>query len=493
MNPASGWFTPTRTFMAGMALYFLLHSLIRVSFSDSLELDEAEQWVFAQWLDWGYSSQPPLYTWLLKALFSLLGESIFTTTLLKNLCLYALYVATFGLARRVLGDEQRAILAALSLLLMPPIAWEASRDLTHTVLVACWVPVSLLVVIGLLERPSTRGYLAWGLVTGLGLLSKYNFSLHLAALAVSLLTLPEGRRVLYDRRLLLTLWLAALVYAPQGLWLLEHHAELARGLGKLGVARTPVSLLPGRLIVAIAAYVAPLLMIVALIGGVRLPMSRPDVPNTPVTRLLGRYVAVIGLILLVGTGFIAGGHLRTRWLFPFMVLFPVWLFSRIPPDCLTPLRARCHAGCSGVAASIILLLMLLRIPGAAWTQKPTDINLPFNAVADSLRQAGFHHGVIVAANAHMAGNLRYQFREQALVITPHLGFHLPPRLAGQPLLLFWEAEKQTQMPPALAEFARDRLGVAVNALEPHYVLHPYRYSDGLQSKMAYVIVTAGAS
>jgi 4-amino-4-deoxy-L-arabinose transferase-like glycosyltransferase len=276
MNPASGWFTPTRTFMAGMALYFLLHSLIRVSFSDSLELDEAEQWVFAQWLDWGYSSQPPLYTWLLKALFSILGESIFTTTLLKNLCLYALYVATFGLARRVLGDEQRAVLAALSLLLMPPIAWEASRDLTHTVLVACWVPVSLLVVIGLLERPSTRGYLAWGLVTGLGLLSKYNFSLHLAALAVSLLTLAEGRRVLYDRRLLLTLWLAALVYAPQGLWLLEHHAELARGLGKLGVARTQVSLLPGRLIVAIAAYVAPLLVIVALIGGVRLPRFRPE-------------------------------------------------------------------------------------------------------------------------------------------------------------------------------------------------------------------------
>lgn len=52
---------------------------------------------------------------------------------------------------------------------MPPIAWEASRYLTHTVLVACWVPVSLLIVVQLPECPSTRGYLAFGLVTGWGL------------------------------------------------------------------------------------------------------------------------------------------------------------------------------------------------------------------------------------------------------------------------------------------------------------------------------------
>lgn len=488
MTGVARFTSPGIGFCFAIALYFSLHLLIRVVFSDSLELDEAEQWLFVQWLDWGYSSQPPLYTWLLKGLFALFGESILITALTKNLCLCALYGFTFLLARRVLGDETRAVLAAFSLLLMPPIAWEASRDLTHTVLVACWVPASLLVVLNLFRQPTPGSYALLGLVLGLGFLSKYNFGVHAIALLLSLLSLHEGRRIVLNKCFLLSVLLASLMYLPHGLWMLDHHAELSRGMGKLGLT-AHYSLIPSsKLAISVAAYTAPLVLIVGLVWRFR-QASWPTLQASPETRILGRYLLVVLLIVWVGMSFVDSAHIRTRWLFPFMVVFPVWLYTQIPPAAMSPLRNGLHLGGVGLAAISILMLMMIRVPGAVFTQKPTDLNLPFTAVAEDLRQAGFTRGIILAANAHMAGNLRYQFRDQAQVLIPHLGFHWPEHPVVPEVLLFWEAEKRDEMPEALSAFAQDHLGVDAHTLKPHYLLHPYRYSESLKSKMAYVVVS----
>ena len=92
----------TGRFLLATGIYFVLHTVIRVAFSDSLELDEAEQVLFGQWLEWGYSSQPPLYTWLQKAFFSLFGTSVLALALLKNGLLFILYATVFFIAHRIL-------------------------------------------------------------------------------------------------------------------------------------------------------------------------------------------------------------------------------------------------------------------------------------------------------------------------------------------------------------------------------------------------------
>ncbi len=274
--------------------------------------------------------------------------------------------------------------------------------------------------------------------------------------------------------------------------MLEHQAELSRGLVKLGLTDRHNPALLGKLGLAFAAYTAPLVLMAALVWGIRQPARQNPPTKILAVRILERYFLSLSLVLLLGVWFIEGGHLKTRWLFPFMVVFPVWLFARIPVAYLTPMRTRGYLTSIGGTAGLILLLMLFRVPGASLTQKPTDLNLPFAAVAHDLRQAGFQQGLIVASNAHMGGNLRYQFRTQAQVVTPHLGFHLPHNLAGQPLLLFWEAEKEQQMPALLREFARKELQIDVDAIEPRYLLHPYRHSDRLTSRMAYISVKPGS-
>ena len=55
---------PTGKIFCLLAAYFLAHVVVRVTISDSLELDEAEQLVLGQALSWGYGTKPPLYSWL---------------------------------------------------------------------------------------------------------------------------------------------------------------------------------------------------------------------------------------------------------------------------------------------------------------------------------------------------------------------------------------------------------------------------------------------
>ncbi|MEO1471701.1 MAG: glycosyltransferase, partial [Pseudomonadota bacterium] len=55
-------------------VYFALQAASRVLAPGGLNLDEAEQMVAVQALDWGYGAQPPLYTWLQIAVFQVTGE-----------------------------------------------------------------------------------------------------------------------------------------------------------------------------------------------------------------------------------------------------------------------------------------------------------------------------------------------------------------------------------------------------------------------------------
>jgi 4-amino-4-deoxy-L-arabinose transferase-like glycosyltransferase len=482
---------PTGRLLLAIGIYFALHTLIRVVFSDSLELDEAEQMVLGQWLEWGYSSQPPLYTWLQKAFFELSGSSVLAIALLKNSVLFALYAFGFFTARRVLGDSPRAMLAALSLILMPPIAWESARDLTHTVLVAALVVISFYWLLKLLEHPTGLRFIGLGLILGLGLLSKYNFTLHLLALSLALLSIPEGRKAWRDRRILLTLLLALLLYAPHGWWMWHHHDSLAAGLHKLSSGESP-TVTPGlmKLFLAILAYIAPLLLIwILLFTDVfrewNNELLRPAHVSVG-TKLLGRYFLMLLLLLVVMVWFSDTGKIKGRWLFPYFVLFPPLLFSILPSNRLDPRRCRVYLGLVGLSAGAVIVALLLRVPGAGWTNQATDLNLPFAEFASTIRAAGFSEGLMIGHNAHIAGNFRHQFQEKVTAYSPNFDLPFPTQPKGQ-VLIVWETEKSRQPSAQLTDFVRQRLNIELASFPPSYSSFPYHYSPKLSAEIGFVI------
>lgn len=211
-----------------LAAYFCLEFVVRMLMPHSMRYDESQQAFFSQWLTLGYDSQPPLYNWLQTAFVSVFGLSLAIISVVKNLVLFLIYVTYYKLARLVLADKLFAVIATLSLLTIPQLFWEAQRDLTHTVAQMVTINLFLYGVIRTLKTPSWTGYLITGVALGLGMLSKYNFALLAAATVVAVFLHPQGRVRIFDKRFLVTVLIALIIFLPHGLWLL-HNFDLASG------------------------------------------------------------------------------------------------------------------------------------------------------------------------------------------------------------------------------------------------------------------------
>ncbi|OYW25990.1 MAG: glycosyltransferase, partial [Methyloversatilis sp. 12-65-5] len=217
-----------------LLLYFGAHVLSRTLVSDALELDEAEQALWTQQFAAGYGAQPPLYTWLQWTMFQVAGVSVLSLSLLKNLLLAWTYAFVWLAARRLMAAPL-AMLAAASMLLIPQIGWESQRDLTHSVLATAVAAATLYVVVRLIERPRSVLYLALGVCAALGLLSKYSFSVFLAALGLALLLSRDTRPLLRSPWIIVAALVALAVLGPHALWLFDNwQLASARTMEKLG-------------------------------------------------------------------------------------------------------------------------------------------------------------------------------------------------------------------------------------------------------------------
>ncbi len=209
-------------FLLFLGCYFALHIVLRVTLSDSFDYDEAEQIVLGQWLLPGYTEQPPLYTWIQYSLFQLFGKTVFAVSLFKNILLFLTYCTFYSSARQILKNNRAAILATVSLLLIPQIAWESQRDMTHTTLVLFAASATLLQTLRTIKRNSVINYCLLGLLLGIGILAKANYALFLVVLSLALIALPEGRRVIFSKKIFLSLFIGLALSGSYLLWISGH-------------------------------------------------------------------------------------------------------------------------------------------------------------------------------------------------------------------------------------------------------------------------------
>ncbi len=403
---------PAFAFPAALALYFLLHLLIRIGLSDSLELDEAEAVFHSQRLALGYGSQPPLYNWLQWLFVSAFGLELFSLALLKNLLLLATYLCTWFLARPLIGVHA-ATAASMSLILFPQIGWESQRDLTHSVLVTCLASATLWCYFALLRKPVRSRFAMLGLLVGLGLMAKYSFAIFAGGLAASSYLVKEHRAIVWNRRLLLGIAVAMAVVLPHGLWLLQHFETAAAGtLQKMAEGTRDDGYLHNVLRGAVSLSLATLAFawLVALVYALA---SRPwwrqvaFRPRTPQARFfLCLYASFLALLLVVVlTGEV--GKVKDRWLQPLLFSLPVALFVLTPEFPARPLLARIGKACAAMALAILLLIPL-RVLVGPMLGKHVRQHLPFPELAAELAQRFPQVRTVVADGTLLAGNLHFQ-------------------------------------------------------------------------------------
>lgn len=468
------------------AAYFLLHVAIRVLVSGSTELDEAEQVLLTQHLSWGYGSQPPLYTWLQSALFTLFGANVFSLALLKNSLLFSLYIFTFFAAREMSGEDRPAIAALLCLLFIPQIAWESQRDLTHSVLGTSMMAATLYAAARVCRRGNIRDYLLLGFFGGLGILGKYNVAIALAALIMAFLSLPEFRPRLLQPRILLSLLVFLLITGGHSGWVLTHLHETFRQAGTFqreALSAPWLDYLRGSagLMRAIVSFAAPLVLISLLLLYRRQDDRSQD--YSPFIPLLARSLFFGILLCLAIVLVFRVTNLKDRWMQPILfaaaIYLPLLLRQQLAGKGMQRLLA-----VAGTVALVIMILLPARTLLASHLKGRNQLNTPFVRFSEALRQAGFEHGNIAAGNRWLGGNLRLHFPRTS-VFVPELP--PPPVNPEEPWLVVWDGSRKAEMPPELRHLCENLPGCRTSGTT-QYIEAPALYSDG-ERRLGFIIVS----
>ncbi len=467
----------TLWFFLALAGYFILHILLRVTLSDSLDYDEAEQALLGQWLLAGYTEQPPLYTWLQHFFFVLFGKNVFAVSLLKNGLLFLTYSCVYLAACEILQDRRPAILATFSLLLIPQIGWESQRDMTHTTLVVFAASATLWQTMRLVRSRSIANYCILGLFLGTGVMAKANFALFVTVLAVTLCTFTEGRRVLFTRKIMASILVVAIFTATYFLWMAGNQDIVFSATHKFkrGVEhywlRGTISLVVNSFL-----FLTPLWLVCGLVfpsGFLR----NDNVDTGFHRRFIGRYLLVLVLALLLVVLLFKVTYVKDRWLQPLLFAAPIYFFSRLPAASISPKKFKIYLATVLFAALAVYGAFTLRTVGATYIHNFCRLNYPFNAMAEDMRRAGFSDGLIISDNRFLAGNLHFRFPATSTAIVPDYRLETQVENGRYPTVaVVWQAGGSLAIPADLDTFLQETYAIRAADYPVSTFTHPYLYA-----------------
>lgn len=210
----------------GLSLYF-----------DGLDLyvDEAQYWTWAQKLDWGYYSKPPVIAALIALTTSACGDSAFCIKSGALLLYPFITLLIWATARRLFGGRV-AFWSATAFVLLPGVS-------LSSLIISTDVPFFLFWALALyayrraveepaaappLSRPAAAAPGSWGwwllagAAAGLGLLTKYTMVIFALSVLLHLALTPPLRRHLRSPQLYAAMILALLLFAPNLWWNAQH-------------------------------------------------------------------------------------------------------------------------------------------------------------------------------------------------------------------------------------------------------------------------------
>jgi lipopolysaccharide core galacturonosyltransferase RgtB len=477
----------TLPFLLTLCSYFALHIALRVALSGSLDYDEAEQALLGQWLLAGYTEQPPLYTWLQHFLFALFGKNVFAVSLLKNGLLLLTYISVFFAAREILHDDRPAILAAISLLLIPQIGWESQRDMTHTTLVVFAAAGTLWQVLRLIKNQSLTNYCILGLLLGTGVLAKANFALFVAVLLLTLSSSAEGRKVIFSKKILVSLVITVVVAGAYVLWMTDNQDivfsathKFKREIDNYWLKGT-LSLIEKSFL-----FLTPLWFICLCLFPAGFALKR-NPPSDFHRQFINRYLLFLFFALLVVV--IAGKvtYVKDRWLQPLLFVAPIFFFARLSGETISPSRFKLFLQIAGGAALVIYLTFTLRVVGASYTGSFCRLNYPFTTLSKEIRRLGFSNGLIISDDRFVAGNLHFQFPGSTALIPEYRFEMLIDNNRYTQAAVVWQTGSTMSIPADLQDFLEKTYHLQIADYPIHYLEHPYLFSRGETVTLAVLI------
>jgi 4-amino-4-deoxy-L-arabinose transferase-like glycosyltransferase len=387
-------------------IYFSINATALFAVSGTADKDQAEQLILSQAFQLGYASKPPLYTYIVKAIFYVTGPGLVPLLVLKAVLLSLFAGSIMALGKQLRFTPQQHMITLASLVFIPQLIWESQRDLTHSVLVTTIAAATLLQFVRIRHSPTTGKYVVLGMLIGLGLIGKYNYAMFLTALILAALPVPQYRLVLTNRRILAGLPVALAVATPHMLWLAAN-LELATGsVSKFHIEAG--NLTAGLLNAAVAAlaFLTPLLIFSMLLitGPVKqqLPERIRPADNRLLLNLLVATIIVVALFVMA-TG---AQQIKDRWYQPLLFYVPL-----IIAMLATPAKARLnwYLGLGITFALLVSAGLVGRTTFAGFFDKYSRPNIPYPDMIATMAGRNWNPAFILAETNMLGGNARPVF------------------------------------------------------------------------------------
>ncbi|HUY76380.1 MAG TPA: glycosyltransferase family 39 protein [Ktedonobacterales bacterium] len=191
--PGVSWraFTGDTALLAYLALVqVVIHLLVANNYG--YFRDELYYLADGRHLQWGYVDQPPLIGWLAALLNITIGQSLFAIHIIPALAAGALVFVAGLIARELGGGRFAQVLAALAAL-SAPVYLATGSIFSMDILDALWWTIAAYVIVRLIRRNEPRLWVVFGLVAGIGLLTKLTMLFFGLGIVIGLLATPARR------------------------------------------------------------------------------------------------------------------------------------------------------------------------------------------------------------------------------------------------------------------------------------------------------------
>ncbi len=470
-------------------LYFAFQILFLTTISNGAGVDDAEQLAYVGVLQWGYGgSQAPLYTWINSIAGDFLGISLFTIYLVKFGMLASLFTSVYFGARLLGLSRMVAAAGMLGIFMLPQIAWESQRTLTHSVGGTTGCAWAFLAFAWHMKSRSWLSAVLLGLGIAAGLLGKFNASFFLIALILAGFSIPAYRAVLLSRTSIATVLAFLAAVAPTGLWALAHTENLLARTHKFEMNAG------GKFLISRIHGEWKLFLNSVLFSGVALVFfaiawwrsrSEQIAPRSPwsdgekfVARLLLIALACVFLGVLVS----GAAEVKDRWLQPVLFLSPLILAVLLGRYINADLPLKRFAVVGAVCGLIVIPGLAVNMLYAGGGEKPSIGQLDYAKLFATTRAEG-NYVTVVSDGPQLPGNLR-------LLDTSINPVHLEmPKASSRikfPALFVWFGQ---DMNPAVLSMM-SASGAPTPPAEVRHLTLGYKYYPELTHEVSYVIVPA---
>ncbi|MGH9796182.1 MAG: glycosyltransferase family 39 protein [Candidatus Acidiferrales bacterium] len=171
-------------------------------------------------LAWGYVDQPPMVAIAAAVERALLGDSLFAIRFLPALAGAAVVLVT-GLIARELGAGRFGVFLAQLAALIAPVFLAIHTILSMNVFEHLFWALAVLVAVRIARLGAPRWWIVFGVIVGLGLLTKHSMAFFCIALFAGLLISAE-RRQLAQRWFWSGAAIAGLIFLPHVIWQVQN-------------------------------------------------------------------------------------------------------------------------------------------------------------------------------------------------------------------------------------------------------------------------------